>query len=120
MRSATKGLLLSILVPALMAATMPAGSLTTFGATSVSGVSVPSGAAVFPGDVITTGANSAIFNLPNGRTIQMGPNSTLRVSKDSVVEVVKGMSRMQAKSGPFVMLASNWQLQGQPDKKNGL
>lgn len=120
MRHATRGLLLAILVPALMATTIPTGSLTTFGATSVSGVSVQSGTAVFPGDVITTGPSSAVFNLPNGRTVQIGPNSALRISKDSTVDILKGMSRIQAKSGPFVMLASNWRLQGQPDGKSGL
>src|SRR5258708_5097133 len=114
MRSAAKGLVLGILVPCLMAATMPVGSLTTFGETSVSGVSVQSGAAVFPGDTITTARSSALFNLPNGRTVQMGPNSTLRISPDSVVEIVKGSSRIQAKSGQFVMLASSWTLQCHP------
>jgi len=120
MRSATRGLILAVLVPCLMAATVPAGSLTTFGETSVSGVSVQSGTAVFPGDTITTGSSSALFNLPNGRTMQIGPNSALRVTKDSIVEIVKGNSRMQAKSGPFVMLASNWRLQGTPDVKSGM
>jgi hypothetical protein len=120
MRSATKGLILAVLVPCLMAGTVPAGSLTTFGAASVSGIGVQSGAAVFPGDTITTGASSALFNLSNGRSVQIGPNSALRISKDSVVEIMNGMSRMQAKSGTFVMLASNWKLQGQPDSKNGM
>jgi len=121
MRTATKGLILSVLVPCLIAASaVPAGSLTTFGETAVSGVNVQSGTAVFPGDTISTGSSSALFNLPNGRTMQIGPNSALRINKDSVVEIVKGMSRMQAKSGAFVMLASNWKLQGQPDAKSGL
>lgn len=119
MKHATKGLLLSVLVPALMAAAIPTGSLTTFGETSVSGVSVQSGTAVFPGDVISTGLSSAIYNLPNGKTVQIGPNSVLRVSKDSTVDVVKGMSRIQGKSA-FTVLASNWRLQGTPDVKNGL
>jgi len=119
MKRATKGLMLSILVPALMAATVPSGSLTTFGDTSVSGVHVQSGTAVFPGDLITTGSNSAVYNLSNGRTVQIGPNSALRISKDSTVDVVKGSSRMQSKSTAFVMLAANYRLQGTPDK-NGL
>src|SRR5579871_709765 len=120
MRFASRSVVILILVPCFIAATMPAGSLTTFGDASVSGVNVKSGTAVFPGDTISTGASSAVFNLQNGRTLQIGPNSSMRVNQDSSVEIVKGMSRMQSKSQRFTMVASNWRLQGQPDAKSGL
>lgn len=110
-----------LLVPCLIAATMPTGSLTTFGsATELSGVPVQSGAAVFPGDSIRTGAGGALFTLSNNKSIQIGPNSEVRVGKDSSVEIVRGMSRVQAKSQNFAMAASDWKLQGQPDSKTGV
>jgi len=119
MKLAMRSLVLLVVIPCLIAATAPTGSLTTFGDASVSGVNVQSGTAVFPGDTISTGSSNARFNLSNGRSLQIGPNSSLRISQDSVVEIVTGMSRMQAKSQPFVMLASNWRLTGQPDGKSG-
>lgn len=110
-----------LLVPCLIAATMPAGSLTTFGAaTELSGVPVKSGAAVFPGDSIKTGAGSALFTLSNSKSIQIGPNSEVRVGKDSSLEIIRGMSRVQTKSQILLMAASDWKLQGQPDSKTGV
>jgi chaperonin cofactor prefoldin len=118
---AIKYALTMLLVPCLIAATIPAGSLTTFGeSTELSGVAVKSGAAVFPGDSIKTGAGGALFTLSSNRSIQIGPNSEVRVGKDSSVEIVRGMSRVQAKSQGFAMVASDWKLQGQPDSKTGL
>jgi hypothetical protein len=101
---------------------MPVGSLTTSGdSTELSGVAVKSGATVFAGDTIKTGPGSALFTLSKGRSIQIGPNSEVRVGKDSsTVEIVKGMSRLQSKSESFAMLASDWKLQGRPDTKTGL
>src|SRR5258706_7128399 len=117
---ASKCTLTMLLVPCLIAATMPAGSLTTFGdATELSGVAVKSGAAVFPGDSIKTGAGGALFTLSNSKSIQLGPNSEVRVGKDSSVEIVRGMSRVQSKAQPFAVAASDWKLQGQPDSKTG-
>jgi cell division protein FtsB len=88
----------------------------------VSGVAVRSGAAIFPGDTIATGAGSAIVALSNSRTIRMGANAEVRLAKETpaTVEILKGMSRMQSKSEPFTVMASNWSLQGQPDSKTGL
>jgi regulator of replication initiation timing len=83
-------------------------------------VAVQSGAAVFPGDSIKTGAGGALFTLSNSKSIQIGPNSEVRVGKDSSVEIVRGMSRVQAKSQTFAMAASDWKLQGQPDSKTGV
>ncbi len=118
---ASKCMLTLLLVPCLIAATIPAGSLTTFGdATELSGVAVKSGAAVFPGDSIKTGAGGALFTLSNSKSIQIGPNSEVRVGKDSSVEIVRGMSRVKAKSQTFAMAASDWKLQGQPDSKTGV
>jgi len=118
---ASKCILPMLLVPCLIAATMPAGSLTTFGeATALSGIPVKSGAAVFPGDSIKTGAGGALFTLSDSKSIQIGPNSEVRVGKDSSVEIVSGMSRVQSKTQTFAMLASDWKLQGQPDSKTGV
>jgi len=118
---ASKCTLTLLLVPCLIAATMPTGSLTTFGdATELSGVAVKSGAAVFPGDSIKTGAGGALFTLSSSKSIQIGPNSEVRVGKDSSLEIVRGMSRVQAKAQTFDMAASEWKLQGQPDRKTGV
>jgi len=118
---AVKCTLIMLLVPCLIAATIPAGSLTTFGdATELSGVAVKSGAAVFPGDRIKTGAGGALFTLSNSKSIQIGPNSEVLVGKDSGVEIIRGMSRVQAKAQTFDMQASDWKLQGQPDGKSGV
>jgi hypothetical protein len=118
---ASKYTLTLLLVPCLIAATVPTGSLTTFGdATELSGIPVKSGAAVFPGDSIKTGAGGALFTLSNGKSIQIGPNSEVRVGKDSSLEIVRGMSRVQSKTQTVAMQASDWKLQGQPDSKTGV
>jgi prefoldin subunit 5 len=110
-----KALVILVVVPCMMAATMPVGSLTSFGDSTISGVNVSSGTAVFPGDVISTTKSGALFTLSQGGTIQLGVDSQVRIPKNASagIEIVKGMSRVQSKAG-LVLLASDWRLQGQP------
>jgi len=121
MHSSIKSLVILAVVPCMIAATMPVGSLTSSGNSTVSGVSVPSGTAVFPGDVIATSRSGAVLNLTQGGTIQLGIDSQVRIptSPAKGIEIVKGLSRVQSKSHELVLAASDWQLQGQPDAKSG-
>src|SRR6266404_4850211 len=122
MHKALKSLVILAVVPCMIAATTPVGSLTSSGDSTVSGVCVPTGTAVFPGDVVATGSRGAVLNLAQGGTIQLGIDSQVRVpsngSKGSI-EILKGMSRVQSKSHELVLLASDWRLQAQPDAKSG-
>jgi hypothetical protein len=116
-----KSLIILAVVPCMIAATMPVGSLSSSGDSTVSGVSVPSGTAVFPGDIVATGRSGATLNLSQGGTIQLGVDSQVRVPSNPAkgIEIVKGLSRVQSKSHEVLLRASDWQLQGQPNAKTG-
>jgi exonuclease VII small subunit len=116
-----KSLIILAVVPCMIAATIPVGSLSSSGDSTVSGVSVPSGTAVFPGDLIATSRSGAVLNLSQGGTIQLGVDSQVRIPSNPAkgIEIVKGLSRVQSKSHEVVLRASDWQLQGQPNAKTG-
>jgi exonuclease VII small subunit len=116
-----KSVIILAVVPCMIAATMPVGSLSSSGDSTVSGVSVPSGTAVFPGDLISTSKSGAVLNLSQGGTIQLGLDSQVRMPSNPAkgIEIVKGLSRVQSKSREVVLSASDWHLQGQPNAKTG-
>src|ERR1039458_7513844 len=121
MHKAMKSLIILAVVPCMIAATMPVGSLTSSAGSTVSGVSVPNGTAVFPGDVITSSQSGAVLNRAQGGTIQLGIDSQVRIPSNPSkgIEILKGLSRVQSKSHELVLLASDWRLQGQPNAKSG-
>ena len=117
--------LLAIAISSQAGPPVPLGTLTsTFGTARVSGRPVPSGAAVFSGDTIETGAAQAIFTFREGDSIMLGANARVRVSRAGnvpAIEVLKGMSRVQLRSKELKLVASKskWTLQARPDANTG-
>src|ERR1039458_9754890 len=102
MHKAMKSLIILAVVPCMVAATMPVGSLTSSAGSTVSGVNVPNGTAVFPGDVITSSQSGAVLNLAQGGTIQLGIDSQVRIPSNPSkgIEILKGLPARFRKASP--------------------
>ncbi len=114
--------ILVVAVSCLAGSGLPVGSITSPGTARISGITVPSGAVVFSGDVIEAGPTHAIFTLSDGNFVTLGSNASVRVSKAEnvpAVELLRGMSRVQMHSKAVRLVASNWTLEANPDARTG-
>jgi len=80
---------------------------------------VPAGTTVFQGDIVETQMGNTVLTFGRGDSLLLTPNSSVRVTDESSVELLKGMSRLQGRSGAVRLLASNWVLSAKPDEKTG-
>lgn len=123
LRIATVVLVLLFAVSCQAAGPTPVGSLTSYGGARLSGVVVPTGAAVFPGDIIESDGSKTILTLTGGDSVLLGVNARVKVTQSGAapaIEVLQGVSRVHLRSREVRVLASNWSVRGTPDAKSGL
>jgi peptidoglycan hydrolase CwlO-like protein len=102
----------------LAASPQPVGMLSSASVGAlITGVAVPSGTAVYKGDVIEARLGSAIFTLTNGASLTVCSDGRVRVMGSDSVELLKGMSRVESRSSGVTLVASNWVLGARPNTK---
>lgn len=112
---------LVLAVASFAASPQPVGMLSSHGSdtVAVSGVTVPSGTTLYKGDTIETASGYAFFTLTDGAGFVINPNSKVRLTGAQSVELLKGMSRIEARRAELTLVASNWVLAPSLDSRTG-
>ncbi len=104
---------------ACFGASQPVASVVSPMGALVGGTSVAAGTAVFTGDTVQASNGGTVLAFKGGTNLVVFKDASVRLTDANSVELMKGMSRIESRTGSLTLLASNWAVSSTPDAKTG-